>query len=65
MVHGKKYPLYGDVCFIESSSKNQKSSKVNMKSTIRQDFPYPDLLEGLKEGKIKENSKFFHSKVFK
>ena len=52
-------PLYGDVRFIESLSKNQKSSKVNMKSTICHDFPSPDLLEGPKDGKIKENAKFF------
>ena len=37
-------PLYGDVCFIESPSKNQNSSKVNMKSTICHDFTGPDLL---------------------
>ena len=61
----QKCPLYGDVHFIESPSKNQKSSKVNMKSTICHDFPSPDLLEGPKDGKIKENAKFFHSKVFK
>ena len=30
----QKCQLYGDVHFIESRSKNQKSSKVNMKSTI-------------------------------
>ena len=52
-------PLYGDVSFIESTSKNQKSSKVNMKSTICHDFPSPDLLERPKDGKIKENAKFF------
>ena len=50
---------HGDVCFIQSPSKNQKSSKVNMKSTICHDFPSPDLLEGPKEGKIKENAVFF------
>ena len=61
----QKRPLYGDVRFKESPSKNQKSSKVNMKSTICHDFPSPDLLEGPKDGKIKENAKFFHSKVFK
>ena len=55
-----KCPLYGDVRFIESPSKNQKSSKVNMKSTICHDFPSPDLLEGPKDGKIKENAIFFH-----
>ena len=44
---------------IESPSKNQKSSNVNMKSTICHDFPSPDLLEGLKNGKSKENAKFF------
>ena len=47
------------VCFIESPSKNQNSSKVNMKSTICHGFPSPDLLEGPKDGKIKENAKFF------
>ena len=52
----QKCPLYGDNRFIETPSKNQKSSKVNMKSTICYDFPNPDLLEGLKEGKIKENA---------
>ena len=61
----QKCPFYGDVPFIESPSKNQKSSKVNTKSTICDDFPSPDLLEGPKDGKIKENAKFFHSKVFK
>ena len=54
----QKCSLYGDVRFIESPSKNQKSSKVNMKSTICHDFPSPDLLEGRKDGKIKENAKF-------
>ena len=29
-----------------------------MKSTICHDFPSPDLLEGPKDGKIKENGKF-------
>ena len=51
--------LYGDVCLIESPSKNQRSSKVYMKSTICHDFLSPDLLEGPKDGKIKENAKFF------
>ena len=60
-----KCPLYGDVRFIESPSKNQKSSKVNMKSTVCHNFPSTDLLEGPKDSKIKENAKFFHSKVFK
>ena len=41
----QKCPLYGDVRFIDSPSKNQKSSIVNMKSTICHDFPSPDLLE--------------------
>ena len=57
----QKCPLYGDVHFIESPSKNQKSSKVNMKSTICHDFPNPDLLEGPKNEKIKENAAFFSS----
>ena len=57
LVHDKG--VYGDVCFIENPSKNQKSSKVNMKSTICHDFPSPDLLERLKDQKIKENVKFF------
>ena len=51
--------LHGDVRFIESPSKNQKSSKVNMKSTICHDFQSPDLLEGPKDRKIKENAKLF------
>ena len=55
----QKCPLYGDVLFLESPSKNQKSSKENMKSTICHDFPSPDLLEGPKDWKIKENAKFF------
>ena len=46
------------VHFIEIPSKNQKSSNVNMKSTICHDFPSPDLLEGPKGRKIKENGKF-------
>ena len=41
----QKCQLYGDTRFIESPSKNQKSSKVSMKSTICHDFPSPDLLE--------------------
>ena len=55
----QKCLLYGDVHFIESSFKNQKSSKVNMKSTIFHDSPSPDLLEGPNDKKIKENAKFF------
>ena len=39
--------------------KNQKSSKVNIKFTICHDIPSPDLLEGPKDRKIKENAKFF------
>ena len=63
LVHGKNV-YFMDVGFIESPFKNQKSSTVNMKSTISHDFPSPDLLEGPKDGKITENAKFF-SKVFK
>ena len=55
----QKRLLYGDVRFKESLSKNQKSSKVNMKSTICCDFPSPELLQGPKDGKIKENAKSF------
>ena len=33
-----------------------------MKSTICYDFPSPDLLEGSKDGKIKENAKSFLNK---
>ena len=55
----QKCPLYGDVRFIENPSKNQNTSKVNMKSTICHDVSSPDLLEGPKDGKIKENEKFF------
>ena len=40
----QKCPLYGDIPFIENSSKNQKSSKVNKKSTICHDFPSPDFM---------------------
>ena len=57
--------LYGDVHFIESPSNNQKYSKVNMKSIIYHDFSSPDLLEGPKGRKIKENAQFFCSKVFR
>ena len=54
-------PLLHDksVLFIESPSKNQKSLKLNMKSTICHDFPRPDLLEGPKDRKIKESGKVF------
>ena len=55
----QKCPVYGDVRFIESPSKNPKSSKVNIKSSICHDFPSPDLLEGLNDRKIKENAKFY------
>ena len=48
----QKCPLYGDIPFIENSSKNQKSSKVNKKSTICHEFRSPDLLEGPKDGKM-------------
>ena len=54
-----KSPLYGDAHFVESPSKNQRSSKVNMKPTICHDFPSPDFLEGPKDRKIKENAKSF------
>ena len=54
-----KCPLYEDVRFIESPSKNQKSSKVNMKPILCHDFPSPDLLQGPKDRKIKENAKSF------
>ena len=56
---------YGEVRFIESLSKNQKSWKVNMKSTVCNGFRSSDLLEGPKDGKIKENAKFFSFKVSK
>ena len=54
-------PLLHDksVLFIDSPSKNQKSLKLNMKSTICHDFPRPDLLEGPKDRKIKESGKVF------
>ena len=61
----QKCPLYGDVRFIESASKNQKSSKVNIKSTICHDFPSPDLLEGQMTERLKKMQSCFHSKVFK
>ena len=41
----QKCPFYGDVRCTESPSKNQKSSKVNIKFTIYHDFLSPDLLE--------------------
>ena len=56
----QKFPHYGDVHPIEiTSKKTQQSSKVNMKSSICHDFPIPDLLEGPKDPKTKENAKFF------
>ena len=36
----------------ESPSKNQKFSKVNIKSTICHVFPSPELLEGPKDEKL-------------
>ena len=54
-----KCQVYLDARFIEIPSKNQKYSKVNMKSTICHDFPSRDLLEGPKDRKIKENAKSF------
>ena len=48
---------------LESASKNQKPSKVKMKSAIHHDFPRPDLLEGPKDGKfffILKSSKKVH-----
>ena len=59
IVAWQKCTLYGENRFIESPPKDKKSSKVNMKSNIWHDFPIPDLLEGPKDGKIKENAKFF------
>ena len=63
----QKCPLYGVAHFIESPSKNQKSSRVNMKAILCYHFPSPDLLEGPKDGKINENAEvfLFYSKVFK
>ena len=55
----QKCLLYGDVRFIDSPSKNQKCSKVNIKSTICHDFSSLDLLEVPKDEKLKENEKFF------
>ena len=56
----QKCPLYGDVLFVEIPSNNQKKvSEVNMKSTICHEFLSPYLLEGPKDGKVKENAKFF------
>ena len=55
----QKCLLYGDVRFIETPSKNQKSPKINRKSTIFHDRPRSDLLEGPKHGKIKKLAKFF------
>ena len=46
----EKCPLYGDLCFIESPSKNQESLNVNMKSTVYHDFASPELLVGPKNG---------------
>ena len=47
------------VRFILGPSKNQKSSKLNMKSITCGEFLSPNLLERPKDGKIKENAKFF------
>ena len=46
------------VRFILGPSKNQKPSKVNMKSITCAEFLSPNLLEPPKDGKIKENAKF-------
>ena len=55
------------VRFMEMSALQRvRLKKVNMKSTICQDVPSPDLLEGPKDRKIQENGEFFfHSKDFK
>ena len=54
-----KKPLYGDVRFIDSPSKNQKSSKVNIKPTyICHDVPSPDLLERPKLTPEKKNRSY-------
>ena len=45
----QKCPLYGDVRFIESPSKTQKFSKVNIKSTICHDFSSPKNRERLRK----------------
>ena len=55
----QKCPLYEDIRFIGSPFKNQKSSKANMKSTLCHDFPSPDILQGPRTRKIKENAMFF------
>ena len=50
-------------CFIESPSKNQKSSKVSMKSTIS--HYYWIYWKDQKMERLKKLQRFFHSKVFK
>ena len=52
----QKCPLYGDVRFIESPSKTQKFSKVNIKSTICHDFSSPKNRE-----RLRKRQSFFHS----
>ena len=56
-------PLYGDVYFIDSPSKNQNTSKVNIKSTICHDFSSPGLLEGPKTERLKKMQSFFIQKT--
>ena len=57
--------VWKSVRFIESPSKNHKSSNVNMKSTTCHEFPSPNLLEGPKDGKIFKNAVFFIQKSSK
>ena len=52
----QKCSLYGDVRFIESPSKIQKFSKVNIKSTICHDFSSPKNRE-----RLRKRQSFFHS----
>ena len=61
----RKCSLYGDVCFIGSPSKNQKSSKVYMKSTICHDIPSQIYWKDQKTKTLNKMQSFFHSKVFK
>ena len=58
----QKCPLYGEIHFIESPSKNKQSSKVNMKSTMT--FQGQIYWKDQKAERLKKMQSFFRSKVF-
>ena len=60
-----KVPAYGDVSFIESPSKKQKSSKVSVKSRTVMTFQVQIYWKDQKTERLERLQSFFHSKVFK